>query len=388
MPRATTKASGQGLEGVGLEGLATVHWNLGAPALYEEAVKRAEAVIADGGALVATTGAHTGRSPNDKFLVREKSSDSQIWWGRVNRAIEPAQFDLVLQKMRDYYRGREAFVQDVHAGADARHRLPVRVVTEQAWQSLFARNMFLRLGPREAQGFEPEFTVLQAPGLKAEPEKHGTNSEVFILLSFERKLVLIGGTKYAGEIKKSVFSVLNYLLPAQGVLPMHCSANVRGRRGRVALLRPLRDGQDDALRRPAAPPHRRRRARLERPRRLQLRGRLLREGDPALARGGAADPRGDPPLRHDPRERRHRPRDPRGWTSTTASSRRTRARPTRSASSTARSRPARRGTRTTSSSSRATRSACCRRSRSSRPRRRCTTSSRATPRRSRAPSAA
>jgi phosphoenolpyruvate carboxykinase (ATP) len=234
MTRAT-KSSVQGLESVGLEGLATVHWDLSAPALYEEAVRRAEAVIADGGALVARTTPHTGRSPNDKFLAREKSTESQIWWGRVNRAIEPAQFDLVLAKMRDHYRGREAFVQDVYAGADPRHRLPVRVVTEQAWQSLFARNMFLPLPARDMHGFKPEFTVLQAPGLKADPEKHGTNSEVFILLSFEKKLVLIGGTAYAGEIKKSIFSVLNYLLPAQGVMPMHCSANV-GADGDVALF--------------------------------------------------------------------------------------------------------------------------------------------------------
>jgi phosphoenolpyruvate carboxykinase (ATP) len=234
MPRAT-KSSAQGLESIGLEGLGTVHWNLAAPALYEEAIRRSEATIAEGGALVATTAPHTGRSPGDKFLVKEKSSEAQIWWGRVNRPIEPAQFDLMLEKMRAYYRGREAFVQDVHAGADSRHRLPVRVVTEQAWQSLFARNMFLPVAPRDLEGFKPEFTVLQAPGLKAEPLRHGTASEVCILLNFEKRLVLIGGTRYAGEIKKSIFSVLNYLLPAQGVLPMHCSANV-GADGDTALF--------------------------------------------------------------------------------------------------------------------------------------------------------
>ncbi|HEX5138203.1 MAG TPA: phosphoenolpyruvate carboxykinase [Planctomycetota bacterium] len=227
-----SRASATGLESVGLEGLGTVHWNLTAPSLYEEAVRRSEAMIAQGGALVATTAPHTGRSPNDKFLVREKASENDIWWGRVNRAIEPQQFDALLERMRAYYKGREAFVQDVHAGADPRHRLPVRVVTEQAWQSLFARNMFL---PADAAAFAPQFTVLQAPGLKAEPSEHGTNSETFILLSFEKRLVLIGGTRYAGEIKKSVFTVLNYLLPAQGVLPMHCSANVGGD-GDVALF--------------------------------------------------------------------------------------------------------------------------------------------------------
>jgi phosphoenolpyruvate carboxykinase (ATP) len=229
------KASAPGLESVGLEGLGTVHRNLAAPALYEEAVRRREALIADGGAIVATTGPHTGRSPNDKFIVRESASSGDIWWGRVNRGIEPAQFELLHERMRDYYRGREAFVQDVHAGADPRHRLPVRIVTEQAWQSLFSRNMFLPVAPRDLGGFQPEFTVVQAPGLKADPERHGTNSEVFILLSFERKMVLIGGTKYAGEIKKSIFTVLNYLLPPKGVLPMHCSANV-GANGDTALF--------------------------------------------------------------------------------------------------------------------------------------------------------
>jgi len=231
----TSAAHSRGLETVGLKGLGTVHWNLAAPALYEEAVRRREALIADGGALVANTAPHTGRSPGDKFLVREASSDKDIWWGRVNRAIEPAQFDLLLEDMRAYYRGRDAFVQDVHAGADPRHRLPVRVVTEQAWQSLFARNMFLPVPARDIDAFEPQFTVLQAPGMKASPDRHGTNSDVFILLSFERRMVLIGGTRYAGEIKKSVFTVLNYMLPAQGVFPMHCSANV-GADGDVALF--------------------------------------------------------------------------------------------------------------------------------------------------------
>jgi phosphoenolpyruvate carboxykinase (ATP) len=234
MARAS-QPSGQSLESIGLEGLATIHRNLTAPALYEEAVRRSEAVIADGGAIVAHTLPHTGRSPNDKFLVRDKGTEKDIWWGRVNRAIEGAQFERVLEDMRAYYRGRDAFVQDVHAGADPRHRLNVRVVTAHAWHNLFARNMFLPVAPRDVPGFKPEFTVLQAPGMKADPERHGTKSEVFILLSFSHRMVLIGGTSYAGEIKKSIFSVLNYLLPAQGVMPMHCSANV-GSNGDVALF--------------------------------------------------------------------------------------------------------------------------------------------------------
>ena len=216
-----------GLEAHGIRNVARVYWNLSVSALYEEAVRRREASIAIAGPLVCRTGQHTGRSPNDKFIVREPSSADKVWWSKVNRPIEAAHFDALHQHMLNYCEGRELFVQDCYAGADARYRLPVRIITEQAWHSLFARHMFIE--PPDAVGgplHDPEFTVIDMPGLTADPRAHGTNSEVFILLNFARKMVLIGGTSYAGEIKKSIFTVMNYLLPLRNVMSMHCSANV------------------------------------------------------------------------------------------------------------------------------------------------------------------
>jgi phosphoenolpyruvate carboxykinase (ATP) len=225
-----------GLEGHGIKNVARVYWNLSVSALYEEAVRRREASISVDGPLVCRTGQHTGRSPNDKFIVREPSSEDKVWWSKVNRPIEAAHFDALHQRMLNYCEGKELFVQDCYAGADPRYRLPVRVITEQAWHSLFARHMFIEA--TDAVGrpvHEPEFTVIDLPGITADPKAHGTNSEVFILLNFAKKLVLIGGTSYAGEIKKSIFTVMNYLLPLRNVLSMHCSANV-GPAGDVALF--------------------------------------------------------------------------------------------------------------------------------------------------------
>jgi len=216
-----------GLEAHGIRNVARVYWNLSVSALYEEAVRRREASISIAGPLVCRTGQHTGRSPNDKFIVREPSSADKVWWSKVNRPIEAAHFDALHQHMLNYCEGRELFVQDCYAGADTRYRLPVRIITEQAWHSLFARHMFIE--PPDAVGgplHDPEFTVIDMPGLTADPRAHGTNSEVFILLNFARKMVLIGGTSYAGEIKKSIFTVMNYLLPLRDVMSMHCSANV------------------------------------------------------------------------------------------------------------------------------------------------------------------
>jgi phosphoenolpyruvate carboxykinase (ATP) len=216
----------RGLEPLGIRGARTVHWNLPAARLYEHAVRRGEAVLADGGALVAETGQHTGRSPNDKFLVKEPSSEAEVWWGEVNRPIAPDRFAALRGKVLDHYRDRELWVFDGYAGADPRYRLPVRVVTEQAWHNLFARNMFIaETDPDRLAAFEPGFTVLQAPSLAADPATDGTRSGTFIVVGFAERTVLIGGTEYAGEIKKSIFSVMNWLLPAQGVMPMHCSAN-------------------------------------------------------------------------------------------------------------------------------------------------------------------
>ncbi len=226
-----------GLEAHGIHNVARVYWNLSVPALYEEAVRRREALISVNGPLVCRTGQHTGRSPNDKFIVREPSSEDRVWWSKVNRPIDAGRFETLHQRMLSYMEGKEIFVQDSYAGADPRYRLPVRIITEQAWHSLFARHMFIDIPGAEGHPAHaaPEFTVIDMPGVHADPRLHGTNSEVFILLNLAKKLVLIGGTSYAGEIKKSIFTVMNYLLPLRDVLSMHCSANV-GPGGDVALF--------------------------------------------------------------------------------------------------------------------------------------------------------
>ncbi len=225
-----------GLEAHGIENVARVYWNLSVPALCEEAVRRREGLIAEGGPLVCRTGQHTGRSPNDKFIVRESSSEGHVWWGKVNRPIEAVHFDELHGQLVRYLEGKELFVQDCFAGADPEYRLPIRVITEQAWHSLFARHMFIRGEQHErVHHAQPGFTVIDAPGFHASPGRHGTNSEVFILVHLGRRTVLIGGTSYAGEIKKSIFTVMNYLLPLRDVLSMHCSANV-GPSGDVALF--------------------------------------------------------------------------------------------------------------------------------------------------------
>jgi phosphoenolpyruvate carboxykinase (ATP) len=216
--------------------IARPQWNLGAARLYEEAVRRGEGAIAEGGALVCRTGQHTGRSPNDKFIVREGDSAAHVAWGKVNQPLDPAQFDLLARDMYVALAGRDLFVLDGYAGADPDYRLPIRVVTQYAWHNLFARNLFIpETDPARLARHTPAFTVVDLPGFEADPARHGTRSGVFIALNFERRLVLIGGTSYAGEIKKSIFSVMNYLLPMRRVLSMHCSANV-GRDGDVALF--------------------------------------------------------------------------------------------------------------------------------------------------------
>ena len=224
-----------GLAGVGLHGIAKAHWNLSVPALYGQALERGEARLAQGGALVASTGARTGRSPQDRFIVEEASTATDIAWGETNRPVAPQIFDSLLAKVAEYLAGREVFVQDLLVGGDPAFRLPIRIVTEQAWHNLFARNMFIRPSPADLRGFAPRFTVIQAPGFLADPARDGTRSEAFIMLNFAKHLVLIGGTRYAGEIKKSIFSVLNFLLPARDVLPMHCSANI-GSRGDTTVF--------------------------------------------------------------------------------------------------------------------------------------------------------
>ncbi len=228
-------ASDLSLDDQGWAGTGVQNWNLPPAALAEQAVARGEGTFSDRGALVFRTGQYTGRSPEDKFLVREPSVEGEVDWGGGNRPFEPSRFDALADRVRDHLRGREVWVQDAFAGADPDHRLPIRVVCERAYHALFARQLFVRGTPEELAQHRPAFTIVAAPDFRADPGRDGTRSEVFILLNFARRLVLIGGTLYAGEIKKSVFSILNTLLPRAGVLPMHCSANV-GDSGDVALF--------------------------------------------------------------------------------------------------------------------------------------------------------
>ena len=235
MQHAPPAASRHGLGLHGLRKLRAAFGNLTTPALVEEALRRGEGRLALEGALVVETGRHTGRSPADRFIVEDPASKHLIWWGRVNRPISERHFAALHEHLIAHFEGRDAFVQDCHAGADQAYRLAVRVMTESAWHSLFARNMFLRPSAESLGEFDPDFTIIHAPTCLADPARHGTSSETFILLNFEKRLVIIGGTSYAGEIKKSVFSVLNYLLPDRGVLPMHCAVNV-GQKGDAAIF--------------------------------------------------------------------------------------------------------------------------------------------------------
>ena len=223
------------LEAVGLTPRCPVHWNAGPPELYEHAARRAEGVIVEGGAFCAVTSPHTGRSPGDKFIVREPSSDADISWGRVNQPLDAAHFERLKTAVLAYLAGQELFVRDVFAGADPNHRFAIRFITPSAWHALFVYNMFLRPTASDLAAFAPAWTVLHAPDLQADPAAHGTKSGTFIVTNFAQRTVLIGGTRYAGELKKAVFSLLNYLLPKRGVLPMHCSANL-GETGDVALF--------------------------------------------------------------------------------------------------------------------------------------------------------
>lgn len=224
------------IEKQGFRNYTNVFYNAPAPRLVEQAIRRQEALLAHQGPLVVQTGDFTGRAPNDKFLVEEPSCADKIWWGKVNRPFKPEDFERIRHHLLAYLQGKELYVQDCYVGADPQYRLPVRIITERAWQSLFARNMFIRiLDPAILAQFEPEYTVIVAPHFHANPEVDHTRSEAFILLNFDMKLVLIGGTGYGGEIKKSIFTVMNYLLPQKGVLPMHCSANL-GQDGSSAVF--------------------------------------------------------------------------------------------------------------------------------------------------------
>ncbi len=224
------------LSAVGIKNPGQVHWSLGIPALYEEALRRGEGQLSADGAIVCMTSPHTGRSPNDKFVVQEPSSEKHVDWGKVNKPFPADKFDALHAKMMKALEGQELFVQDVYAGADPSYRLPVRLITEKAWHSLFVRHLFIVEPSDEVRlQHDPQFTVIDIPSFKADPAVDGTRTETFILLNFAKRLVLIGGTNYAGEMKKSIFTVMNYMLPLRDTMPMHCSANI-GEQGDVALF--------------------------------------------------------------------------------------------------------------------------------------------------------
>jgi phosphoenolpyruvate carboxykinase (ATP) len=226
--------SAQDAEAFGFRNLKKVYWNLEAPALYEQSLTRGETKLVKGGALLAETGVHTGRSPKDKFVVRDDATESTVWWDN-NGSITPGHFDTLLQDFLAHAEGKELFAQDLYGGADPAHRVKARVFTEFAWHSLFIRNLLIRPEAGELADYVPGLTIIDLPSFKADPARHGCRSETVIACDFTRKIVLIGGTSYAGEMKKSVFTYLNYVLPAKNIMPMHCSANV-GKDGDVAVF--------------------------------------------------------------------------------------------------------------------------------------------------------
>ncbi|PDQ20853.1 phosphoenolpyruvate carboxykinase (ATP) [Mesorhizobium sanjuanii] len=234
MSEAGKRNSAYAIDRIGLGNAGVVRYNFEAPALYEEAIRRGEARLTAHGALVAETGQHTGRSPKDKFIVRDGATEPHVWWDN-NKAISPAQFDTLLADFRAHAADKDLYVQDLVGGADEDLKLPTRVITELAWHSLFIRNLLIRPETAALEHFVPDMTIIDLPSFRADPTRHGTRTETVIAVDFSRMIVLIGGTSYAGEMKKSVFTVLNYLLPAKGVMPMHCSAN-EGADGNAAVF--------------------------------------------------------------------------------------------------------------------------------------------------------
>ncbi len=235
MQNAGIRPSVHGLDNHGIRNANVVFWNLGSAQLTEKVIQRQEGLLASGGALVVRTGDHTGRSPRDKFVVRDSMTADTVNWGSVNQPFQPEQFDRLYGKLLAYLQSRDLFVQDCFAGADERYRIPIRIITERAWHNLFARQLFVRPDPQKTDQHVPEYTLIDAPGFRATPEDDGTNSSAFVIVNFTRKLVIIGGTSFAGEMKKAIFSVMNYRMPLFNVLPMHCSANI-GPNGETALF--------------------------------------------------------------------------------------------------------------------------------------------------------
>ncbi len=235
MNAAMTPRSHYGLEKHGILNAGAIYWNLPTPFLYEQAIRRREGRLSHLGPLVVRTGQHTGRAPKDKFIVLDEETKSQVWWGEINQEMEPARFQILKQRLLAYWQTKDLFVQDCLAGADPRYAMPIRVITEAAWHSLFARNLFIQADHEQLMKHVPEFTLFHAPNFHAIPDMDGTRSEAFVVINFKEKLILIGGTHYGGEMKKSIFTVLNYLLPQRDVLTMHCSAN-KGKDDDVAIF--------------------------------------------------------------------------------------------------------------------------------------------------------
>jgi len=234
--KQVVRESSIGLSRQGLSPRGEVHWNLIAPELFQAAARRSEGEFADMGPFVAVTTPHTGRSPNDKFVVKDPTSEKDVDWGKVNHALSAKKYQLLLDDVRNYLNETpELFVEDLYCGADPSYRLSVRYVSPNAWHMAFVRNMFIRPELSDLPTFDPNFTVLHAPEFEADPAHHGTRSGTFIVLNIAERTILIGGTRYAGELKKAMFTVMNYLLPKQGVLSMHCSANI-GKAGDTALF--------------------------------------------------------------------------------------------------------------------------------------------------------
>lgn len=235
-PSTPARESAAGLAPQGLAPTGQIHWNYVAPELIEAAIRRGEGTLADMGPFVAVTSPHTGRSPNDKFVVKEPGSEADVDWGKVNQPLSPEHWATLKADVQQYLNGLDTlFVQDLYCGADPATRLSVRYILPNAWHAVFVRNMFIRPDIAELASFAPNFTVYHAPEFQADPARHGTRTGTFIVLNLAERAILIGGTRYAGELKKSMFTVMNYLLPKQGVLSMHCSANI-GAEGDTALF--------------------------------------------------------------------------------------------------------------------------------------------------------
>ena len=234
MQETGVRNSAFGAEKFGFKNLAALHWNLQEPALYEFAIAKQEGTLVQGGAFCAETGIHTGRSPKDKFIVFDSMTEKSVWWEK-NGKLSQDQFQLLLDDFLAHAGGKQLFAQDLYGGADPHYRIKTRIYTELAWHSLFIRALLIRPDRSELLHFVPDLTIVSLPTFKADPKRHGVRSETVIAIDFSRKIILIGGTSYAGEMKKSVFTTLNYYLPADGVMPMHCSANV-GPDGDVAVF--------------------------------------------------------------------------------------------------------------------------------------------------------